>query len=170
MTQISVYGADHSLFQSLLNFLNFARGLYALTLNSEQTIETDHDSPIDLSWKTVKVTVTTLSSTTCCIGSQFFVCLILLMLECWNVECCSDLNQDQKFILENVLPVNRKYKVQEFNTINKSDFEELDTKFTNSSCQCLWAIWSSLMISSPILLQLLTKTRQKTDAQPTAIL
>ena len=48
MTQISVYGADHSLFQSLLNFLNFARGLYALTLNSEQTIETDHDSPTDL--------------------------------------------------------------------------------------------------------------------------
>ena len=45
-------------------------------------------------------------------------------------ECCSDLTQDQKFILENVLPVNRKYKVQEFNTINKSDFEELDTKFT----------------------------------------
>ena len=28
MTQISVYGADHSLFQSLLNFLNFSRGLY----------------------------------------------------------------------------------------------------------------------------------------------
>ena len=50
MTQISsfwVSGADHSLFQSLLNFLNFARGLYALTLNSEQTIETDHDSPTD---------------------------------------------------------------------------------------------------------------------------
>ena len=45
-------------------------------------------------------------------------------------ECCSDLTQDQKFILENVLPVNRKYKVQEFNIINKSDFEELDTKFT----------------------------------------
>ena len=40
------------------------------------------------------------------------------------------MTQDQKFILENVLPVNRKYKVQEFNIINKSDFEELDTKFT----------------------------------------
>ena len=39
------------------------------------------------------------------------------------------MTQDQKFILENVLPVNRKYKVQEFNNINKSDFEELDTKF-----------------------------------------
>ena len=40
------------------------------------------------------------------------------------------MTQDQKFILENVLPVNRKYKVQKFNIINKSDFEELDTKFT----------------------------------------
>ena len=81
MTQISVYGADHSLFQSLLNFLNFARGLYALTLNSEQTIETDHDSPIDLSWKTVKVTVTTLLSTTCLVvlAFNFFLCLILLI-------------------------------------------------------------------------------------------
>ena len=42
------------------------------------------------------------------------------------------MTQDQKFILENVLPVNRKYKVQEFNIINKSDFEELDRKFTAS--------------------------------------
>ena len=47
-------------------------------------------------------------------------------------ECCSAVavTQDQKFILENVLPVNRKYKVQEFNIIKESDFEELDTKFT----------------------------------------
>ena len=36
-------------------------------------------------------------------------------------ECCSDLTQDQEFILENVLSENRKYK---------SDFGELDTKFT----------------------------------------
>ena len=45
-------------------------------------------------------------------------------------ECCSDLTQDQKFILENVLPVNRKYKVQKCNIIKESVFEELDTKFT----------------------------------------
>ena len=42
-------------------------------------------------------------------------------------ECCSDLTQYWKF--ENVLPENRKYKVQEFNIIKESDFEELDTKF-----------------------------------------
>ena len=41
-------------------------------------------------------------------------------------ECCSDLTQDKKLILENVLPVNRKYKVKEFNIIKESDFEELD--------------------------------------------
>ena len=76
-------------------------------------------------------------------------------------ECCSDLTQDQKFILENVLPVNRKYKVQEFNNINKSDFEELDK---NSEQQFLLMFVShlkhasSLMISIP--LTLLTKTRQ----------
>ena len=45
-------------------------------------------------------------------------------------ECCSDLTQDQKFILEDVLPENRKYKVQEFNIIKESDSDELDTKFT----------------------------------------
>ena len=47
-------------------------------------------------------------------------------------ECCSAVavTKDQKFILENVLPVNRKYKVQEINIIKESDFEELDTKFT----------------------------------------
>ena len=50
-------------------------------------------------------------------------------------ECCSDLTQDQKFILENVLPANRKYKVQEFNIIKESDFEDLDTKFTATSNQ-----------------------------------
>ena len=61
-------------------------------------------------------------------------------------ECCSDLTQDQKFILENVLPVNRKYKVQEFNIFNKSDFKELDTKFSHLKHT------SSLMISLPNLL------------------
>ena len=44
-------------------------------------------------------------------------------------ECCSNC-QDQKFILENVLPEKRQYKVQEFNIIKQSDFEKLDTKFT----------------------------------------
>ena len=29
-------------------------------------------------------------------------------------ECCSDLTQDQKFVLENMLPDNRDYKVEEF--------------------------------------------------------
>ena len=47
-------------------------------------------------------------------------------------ECCSDLTQDQEFILENVLSENRKYKVQKFNIIKKSDFGELDTKFTTT--------------------------------------
>ena len=58
MTQISsfwVSGANQSLFQSLLNFLNFARGLYALTLNSEQTIETDHNSPADFVLENCKI-------------------------------------------------------------------------------------------------------------------
>ena len=32
--------------------------------------------------------------------------------------------------LKNVLSINWKYKVQEFNIIKESDFEELDTKFT----------------------------------------
>ena len=93
MTQISVYGADHSLFQSLLNFLNFARGLYALTLNSEQTIETDHDSSQILSWKTVKVTVTTLLSTTClAVLALNFLCALSFFLTAeivfgWSLFC-----------------------------------------------------------------------------------
>ena len=45
-------------------------------------------------------------------------------------ECCSDCCQDQKFILGNVLPKNRQYKVLAFNIIKQSDFEKLDTKFT----------------------------------------
>ena len=45
-------------------------------------------------------------------------------------SCCSALTQDQKFILENVLSEKRKYKVQKFNIIKKSDFREIDTKFT----------------------------------------
>ena len=80
MTQISVYGADHSLFQSLLNFLNFARGLYALTLNSEQTIETDHDFPTDFVLENCKSNCDhfIVNNMSCCIGFHFFVCLILL--------------------------------------------------------------------------------------------
>ena len=37
-------------------------------------------------------------------------------------ECCTAVavTQDQKFILENVLPVNRKYKVQEFNIVKEN--------------------------------------------------
>ena len=42
-------------------------------------------------------------------------------------KCCSDLTQDQKFILKNVLSINRRYKVQEFNIIKVSDFEDFDT-------------------------------------------
>ena len=43
---------------------------------------------------------------------------------------CGDLSHHQKLILENVLPVNRKYKGQELKIIKESDFEEHDTKFT----------------------------------------
>ena len=96
MTQISVYGADHSLFQSLLNFLNFARGLYALTLNSEQTIETDHDSPTDFVLENCKSNCDhfIVNNMSCRIVFQFFGCLILL-IDCWNsfwmVCFCSEL-------------------------------------------------------------------------------
>ena len=55
-------------------------------------------------------------------------------------ECCSDFTQDQKFILKNVLSINRKYKVQEFNIIKVSDFEDLDTKFTATSIQVITSI------------------------------
>ena len=55
-------------------------------------------------------------------------------------KCCSDLTQDQKFILKNVLSINRKYKVQEFNIIKVSDFEDLDAKFTATSIQVITSI------------------------------
>ena len=45
-------------------------------------------------------------------------------------ECCSDLTQDQKFVLENMLPDNRDYKVEEFTIIKESHVDEIDTKFT----------------------------------------
>ena len=53
---------------------------------------------------------------------------------------CSDQDQDQKFILKNVLSINRKYKFQEFNIIKVSDFEDLDPKFTATSIQVITSI------------------------------
>ena len=47
------------------------------------------------------------------------------MLQC----SCSD-SRSKVYYWESLLPVNRKYKVQDFNIIKESDFEELDTKFT----------------------------------------
>ena len=64
--------------------------------NSEQTIETNHDSSTDFVMENCKSDCDhfIINNMSCCIGFQFFVCLILL-IDCWNsfwmVCFCSEL-------------------------------------------------------------------------------
>ena len=114
--------------------------------NSEQTIETNHDSSTDFVMENCKSNCDHLivNNMSCCIGFQFFVCLILL-IDCWNsfwIVCfCSELIVIKLSLNTSWIMFNTRGMLQWFDSRSKvyswecltskqSDFEELDTKFT----------------------------------------